>query len=310
MAVRRPLYWNGSDVQEMTDALIDELVDQCVYQYSTDPSVTMSVVSSSGTLDAMDDTRKKAGAHSTSTTAFPAESTTAEPGTVTVTYDKMSSANASTSEVADTSNQAFPVYYDGSGSIQSMTLQDMKDTIFEPAIDLLTSGSTGTQQGGTYFISTSTSVSGATEVSGANTAVFTDTRADTSAYTAGGIPETLDQPTTIANYYLHKITGSDTSYTAPLINDGGDLKTIPDADFETILKTGIRHMATSETGYRISYNINGSGNNRGTAMTDTILNGSGNYQTTQINTDDYRAQEFPNGTAISINTYYLKISKV
>ena len=58
MAVRRPLYWNGSDVQEMTDALIDELVDQCVYQYSTDPSVTMSVVSSSGTLDAMDDTRK------------------------------------------------------------------------------------------------------------------------------------------------------------------------------------------------------------------------------------------------------------
>ena len=68
-----------------------------------------------------------------------------------------------------------PVYYDGSGSIQSMTLQDMKDTIFESAIDLLTSGSTGTQQGGTYFISTSTSVSGATEVSGANTFVFTDT---------------------------------------------------------------------------------------------------------------------------------------
>ena len=50
MAVRRPLYWNGSDVQEMTDALIDELVDQCVYQYSTDPSVTMSVVSSSGNI--------------------------------------------------------------------------------------------------------------------------------------------------------------------------------------------------------------------------------------------------------------------
>ena len=303
MAVRRPLYWNGSDVQEMTDAMIDELVDQCIYQYSTDPSVTMSVVSSSGTLDSMDDTRKTAGAHSTSTTAFPAESTTAEPGTVTVTYDKMSSANASTSEVADTSNQAFADYYDGSGSIQSMTLQDMKDTIFEPAIDLLTSGSTGTQQGGTYTITTSSS--GAVSA----TAVFTDTRADTSAYTAGGIPETLDQPTTIANYYLHQIAGSDTSYTAPLINDGGDLKTIPDADFETILKTGIRHMATSETGYRISYNINGSGNNRGTAMTDTILNGSGNYQTRQVNTDDYRAQEFPNGTAVTATTYNLKINK-
>ena len=303
MAVRRPLYWNGTDVQEMSDAMIDELVDQCIYQYSANPSVTMSVVSNSGTLDSMDDTRKTAGAHSTSTTAFPAESTTAEPGTVTVTYDKMSSANASTSEVADTSNQAFPVYYDGSGSIQSMTLQDMKDTIFEPAIDLLTSGSTGTQQGGTYTITTSST--GAVSA----TAVFTDTRADTSAYTAGGIPETLDQPTTIANYYLHQIAGSDTSYTAPLINDGGDLKTIPDADFETILQTGIRHMATSEVGYRISYNINGSGNNRGTAMTDTILNGSGNYQTTQINTDDYRAQEFPNGTAVTATTYNLKINK-
>ena len=303
MAVRRPLYWNGSDVQEMTDAMIDQLVDQCIYQYSTNPSVTMSVVASSGTLDAMDDTRKKAGAHSTSTTSFPSEGTTAEPGTVTVTYDKMSSANASTSEVADTSNQAFPVYYDGSGSVQSMTLQDMKDTIFEPAIDLLTSGSTGTQQGGTYHITTSSS--GAVSA----TAVFTDTRADTSAYSSDSIPETLDQPTTVANYYLHQIAGSDTSYTAPLINDNGDLKTIPDADFETILKTGIRHMATSETGYRISYNVNGSGNNRGTAMTDTILNGSGNYQTRQVNTDDYRAQEFPNGTAVTATTYNLKINK-
>ena len=118
------------------------------------------------------------------------------------------------------------------------------------------------------------------------------------------------QPTTVANYYLHKITGSDTSYTAPLINDGGDLKTIPDADFETILKTGIRHMATSETGYRISYNINGSGNNRGTAMTDTILNGSGNYQTRQVNTDDYRElRSFQTVFAVTATTYNLKINK-
>ena len=29
--------------------------------------------------------------------------------------------------------------------------------------------------------------------------------ADTSQYTAGGIGETLDQPTTITNYYLHRI---------------------------------------------------------------------------------------------------------
>ena len=70
-------------------------------------------------------------------------------------------------------------------------------------------------------------------------------------------------------------------------------------------------MATSETGYRISYNINGSGNNRGTAMTDTILNGSGNYQTRQVNTDDYRGdQGLPNGDpAVTATTYNLKINK-
>jgi len=44
-------------------------------------------------------------------------------------------------------------------------------------------------------------------------------------------------------------------------------------------------------------------------MGDTRLNGSGNYQTRFVNTDDYRAQEFPNGTATTINTYYLRINK-
>ena len=44
-------------------------------------------------------------------------------------------------------------------------------------------------------------------------------------------------------------------------------------------------------------------------MGDTILNGSGNYQTRYVNTDDYRAQEFPDGTAVTANTYYLRINK-
>ena len=307
MAVRTPLYWDGTDIKEMSSAMIDQIVDQTIYQYSTNPSVSLSVVASAGSLDSMDDTRKQAGAASTSTTAFPSEATTAEPGTVTVTYDKIDQATATTSQISDTDNKAFPVYYDGSGSIQSMTLTDMQDTFLEPAMDLLTTGSTGTQQGGTYTISTSTSVAGLTLVSA--TPVFTDTRADTSAYTAGGIAETLDQPTTINNYYLHQINGSDTAYTAPLYINGTDLQTYTDAAFETILQNGIRHMATSTTGYRISYNINGTGNNRGTAMVNTILNGSGNYQTRFVNDDDYRAQEFPNGTAVTANTYYLKINK-
>ena len=305
MAVRQPLYYNGSNqIQAMTTAMVDEIVDQIVYQYSQSPSVTLSVVSSGGSLDSMNDTRLQAGAASTSTTAFPSEATTAEPSVVTVSYDKITETRATVTPTTDT-GKTWPVYYNSSNQIQSMNLQDVKDTFLHPAIDLLSSGSTGTQQGGTYHITTSSS--GAVSV----TAVFANTQADTSLYTAGGIGETLDQPTTLTSYYLHQLAGSDTSYTLPLFVTGSNmLQSFPEATFESLIQEWIRYTAVSSTdGYSISYNINGSGNNRGSGMADTRLNGSGNYQTRFVNTDDYRAQEFPNGTATTINTYYLKINK-
>ena len=85
------------------------------------------------------------------------------------------------------------------------------------------------------------------------------------------------------------------------------------ATFESLLQGWIRYTAASSAdGYSISYNLgtSGSGNTRGSGMGDTRLNGSGNYQTRFVNTDDYRAQEFPDGTATTIsNTYYLRINK-
>ena len=214
MAVRQPLYYNSSNqVQAMTTTMVDEVVDQIVYQYSQNPSVTLSVVSSSGSLDAMSDTRLQAGAASTSTTSTPSEATTAEPSVVTVTYDKITETRATVTPTTDT-GKTWPVYYNSSNQIQAMTLADVKDTFLHPAIDLLSSGSTGTQQGGTYHITTSSS--GAVS----STAVFANTQADTSAYTAGGIGETLDQPTTLTSYYLHQLAGSDTSYTLPLFVTG------------------------------------------------------------------------------------------
>ena len=305
MAVRQPLYYNSSNqIQAMTTAMVDQVVDQIVYQYSLNPSVTLSVVGSSGSLDAMSDTRLQAGAASTSTTSTPSEATTAEPSVVTVTYDKITETRATVTPTSDT-GKTWPVYYNSSNQIQAMSLADVKDTFLHPAIDLLSSGSTGTQQGGTYHITTSSS--GAVS----STAVFANTQADTSAYTAGGIGETLDQPTTLTSYYLHKLAGSDTSYTLPLFVTGSDmLQSFPEATFESLMQEWIRYTAVSSSdGYSISYNIGGSGNNRGSGMADTRLNGSGNYQTRFVNTDDYRAQEFPNGTATTINTYYLKINK-
>ena len=311
MAVRSPLYYNSGNLQEMSLAMVDEIVDQIVYQYSLNPSVSLSVVGSSGNLDAITDTRLQAGAADVSTTAFPSEATTAEPSVVTVSYDKISETRTSVTPTADT-GVTWPVYYDSS-TIRAMSLDDVKDTFLHPAIDLLSSGSLTTQQAGTYHINTATSVAGSTEVSGSNTAVFANTEADTSLYTAGGIGETLDQPKTVNSYYLHKITGSDTSYTLPLLIDGSNnLQEYPEATFESLLQEWIRYTAVSSTdGYSLSYNIgaSGSGNTRGSGMADTRLNGSGNYQTRFVNTDDYRAQEFPNGTPTTINTYYLRIHK-
>ena len=312
MAVRKPLYVDSGNLREMDTTKVAEIVDQCVYQYSLSPSVALSVVGSGGTLSAINDTRKSAGAQSTSASSFPSEGTTQEPQTVTVSYDKVSETRTAGSPTADT-GKTWPVYYNSSGQIQAMNLTDVKDTFLHPAIDLLASGSTGTQQGGTYHVSTSASVSGSVEVSGSNTAIFTDTRADTGAYSAGSIPETQDQPTTITNYYLHRITGSEISYTEPYFLDGSNnIKEYTTAAFNSLIQEWMQYTAVSSSdGYSLSYNIgsSGSGNTRGSGMADTILDGSGNYQTRQVNNDDYRAQEFPNGSVTTAATYYLRIHK-
>jgi YD repeat-containing protein len=310
MAVRQPLYYVSNNLREMSSSMVDEIIDQVVYQYSLDPSVVLSVVGSGGNLGTITDTRKQAGSYSTSTTAFPSEATTAEPSTVTVSYSKINSSTASVSPTTDT-GKTWPLYYNASGQIQAMNLQDVKDTFLHPAIDLLTAATTTTQQAGTYHISSSSSVTGSTLVSA--TPVFSDTRADTSLYTAGSIPETLDQPTTITNYYLHRVNGSAPSFTLPYyINASSNIQQFTSATFNSLVQEWIRYTAASSAdGYSISYNLgtSGSGNTRGSGMGDTILNGSGNYQTLYVNTDDYRAQEFPDGTAVTANTYYLRINK-
>jgi len=312
MAVRKPLYEVSGNLREMDTTMVDEIIARTVYQYSLNPGVTLSVVGSGGNIGSITDTRKQAGSYSTSTTAYPSEASTAEPSTVTVTYDKISSSNASVTPTSDT-GKTWPVYYNTSGQVQAMTLADVKDTFLHPAIDLLASGSVTSSQAGTYHISTSASVAGSTEVSGSSTPIFSDTRADTSLYTAGGIPETLDQPTTVTNYYLHRIDGVSGTYTEPYFLDGSNnIKEYTTAAFDSLLQEWIRYTAASSSdGYALSYTLGttATGNTRGSGIADTILNGSGNYQQLFVNADDYRAQEFPDGTAVTANTYYLRIIK-
>ena len=309
MAVRKPLYYTGGNLREMTTAMVAEVVAATVYQYSLNPGVTLSVVGSSGTLAAITDTRLQAGAVGNDVTNFDTEAETADVSTVTVTYDKISHANASVTPTAD-SVKLWPVYYNASSQIQAMTLADIKDTFLHPAIDLLTAATTTTAQAGTYHISTATSVTGSTLVS--STAIFTDTRANAGAYSASGIGETLDQPTTITNYYLHRVDGASPTYTEPyFIDSNNDIKEYTASAFNTLIQGWIRYTAASSSdGYAISYNIgaSGSGNNRGSGIVDTKLNGS-TYATLNPSTDDYRSQEFPFGSATTIATYFLRIHK-
>ena len=311
MAVRTPLVDDSSNLREATTAEIDQIKAEMIRQYSLNIPVTLTVVASSGTLGTLSDTRLQAGAHSTSATAFPTEATTAEPSTVTVNYDKISQTISSVSTPVDTNNKRFFAYYDDpTDTIQTMSLQDMIDTFGAPVVDTLTNGSFTTAQAGTYRIHTATTLSGATEVSGANTAVYLDTRADTTLYTAAGIPETLDQPTTISSYYLFRVDAAAAGSLPTLYNiDGSNqLQQISTTDVRTILQEIVRHTAVNVVGSRIDYNYT-TGTNLGTSMVDTRLNGAGNYQTLFVNVNDYRAQEFPDGTATTINTYNLKVQQ-
>ena len=308
MTVRTPLKLDGSNLREMTTTEINAIKTEAIRQYGLDPSVTLSVVASSGSLASMSDTRLIAGAGTTDVTNYDTEAETPNVSTTTVTYDKINQSADTSESVWTNATYSYPLYYDGD-NLREMSAADFADTFIYPAIDTLTTGSTGTDQAGTYHISTSDSVAGSTLVSA--TPVFTDTRANAAAYTAGGIPETLDQPTTIVNYYLHRInSASEGSYELPICytKSGTNLQQSPSATLQDSLQTMMRYYAAEITGTKITYSINGTGNNRGSAMTDTKLNSS-TYLQRYVNTNDYRTQEVPSGTATTISTYYLKITQ-
>ena len=318
MTVRAPLkYVSATVLQEMSTAEVTAWVDHICYLYGGSPSVTLTVdTGSAQNLQAMSDTRLKAGAASQNSSAFVAEGSTAEPATVTVTYDRVAQTYASVSPTVDTGT-TWPVYFDSStNSIQAMPLGDIKDTFLHPAIDKLITASESDTTAGTFTITSSSTAATNYTVVDASNSVFTDTRADTSAYAASGIPETLDQPTTITNYFLHRRNqGSDGfgSLATPLIiADSGQTLTAQTTEgvIEGLFLEWIRETASeSGDGYQIVYSVGTSGGNtRGTAMVDTKLNGSGNYQTRQVS-DDYRSQEFPNGSPATIATYNLRITK-
>jgi len=295
MAFRRPLKNVSGNLQEMTDAEINTVRARAKYFYINNPSVTLSVVGSGGNLGTIYDTRLQAGDYASYTTRYPNEAETAEPSVVTIGYSRINENYASLSAPAD-DGKRFPVYYDASGNIRSMSLQDMYDTfIFSAMADAYDE---------VYYIHTWYDLGGWPAVSG--TTVFDDTGANTGAYTWDGIPEALDQAYTRANFWLLKQNPSaPSSFEPTFVTSDNNIQTYSQSTFDSILSELIRYVAVNVPGYRNRYSWNGSGVDRG-ACWDDRLNGAGNYQTRFVNGDDYRAQEFPDGSFYRVSTYYLR----
>jgi len=304
MTVRFSLYNDGSsNLQEFTAAQNTTNQSQAIYQYSTDPSVTLTVGSGSN-IGTRTDTRLQAGAGTTHVSSFQ---TPASTSTVTVNYTNLGQNVASVTDPSDTNNVAYPVYYDGT-NVVSMSKTDFQDTFIKPAIlTMVQTTSTGADQAGTYTIGTSTSLSNHTNIS--STAVFANTTANTGAYSSSSLFETQDQPTTVTNFYLHRRNGSNNigSCTVPMFSDtSGNLETYTDAEWQTLLKNEIRRVAASLSSYQIRYITNTTSTYyRGSGMADTRFNSQVLAQQ-QINTDDYRSQYFPSGSTTTIATYYLR----
>ena len=303
MAARTPVKIDSNNLKEMSSSDKTAIINRAKWLYLADQSVLLTQVGSSGTLASMDDTRTQAGSATTHASSFRSAGETPDVSTVTVTYDKITETETGSLTFNDNgSTTRMPVYVNGDNNIQAMTPQEMFDTYADTLVD-------GIIAALPYQIGTSTTPpSGYTNVS--TTAVFVDTRANAGAYTAGGITETQDQPTTITNYYLHRANGTETEYTAkPLyIDSNNNLQEYTEAEFDALMKEMIRYVAVNLTSHKIRYYIGGSGTTLGSGMVNTKLDSS-TYQQREVSGDDYRTHEFPAGSAQTIATHYLKARK-
>jgi hypothetical protein len=301
MAFRRPLYYDNGHLREMSDSQINNLSTRCSHLFINNPSVYLRRLSSGGNLGNITDTRIRAGGYSTRVDRFPRESETAEPTRVNVNYSRVDQVVQNTN-VNDLNNIEFPLYYDANGDLRAMSVQDMYDTFgYNAVLDHLDGA------GQLYIINTGTSFSGYSAVS--TSSIFSDTSANLSAYTGSGIPETLDQPYTVNNYYLLKKNAGSVGIVTPVKTDGTDVIQMSEGETNNTLEEIVRHLVAEVTGYRLRFSWNGSGTDTGTVI-DSRLNGSGNYQTRFVNANDYRAQEFPNGSRVTVSTYRLRVRRV
>ena len=337
MTVRRALVTKSDEaIKEYTDSDKDQIHKRIARCYADNPSVFLEVVALGGNLTpAMADTRYRSGPAKKSTgnqdavddgaAEYPQEADTGEPEQIVeATYDKISQSRIDPGGHPSYYDWAAkPVYMEHDNSIREMSFQDVMDTFIDPVVDKIQLNSTDARAGGTFFISTATSHTNCTDLG----VVFTDTVTDTSVGAglsfdpaAIGTDDTYQEGTAIVQntFRLFKNDGVLETYRLPLVidktsngrNNPAGLREMTQNEFHQLFCGLIRAQIYNGGGHTLEYNINGIGTAKGTSMTNSELTGvTGNYQTRFVGTDDYRAQEFPNGTVAVVDTWTLRLNR-
>lgn len=312
MAVYRPLISDGNTrVREATNSEYQKILRQIGYLYYSNPTVSLVVVSSNGSISPqMRDRRYYTGtSQDTGNTAF---GTATSPVVVNdVTYDKIQQ-SFDTTETKPTYTLK-PVRPDGNSGVIEISEQDVIDTYIDPVVSGMVTGSSFTAlAAGSYRISTTNIESNQDNLG----IVYTDTRSvGFGNYpTLTGAGQQFTNTNTINTYYLKRIMGFAQTYRTPLIIDGTTgLRHMTTTEFDTYFQRLIRHYIYAEPGYRLRFNINGSGTTKGSVMTDTFYEGSSQRDRLtdpgDTNPDDYISQLQPSGTINTDTTYSLKVER-
>ena len=339
MAVYRPLKRVGSDIQVMTEAEYNLIIDEVIRLYGTNPGVQLSVTSDDAAgsyetkLGTLIEYRLQAGSAYTSSSPLTSPTGLTDPpvylpvsyGLTLQTLGWQSSFPHKDRPGSVYANHSHPALISGAGdSIQAGPWYSFYETFIAPALTRLATGNviSPSEHAGTYFISTSQSETDATLIS--NTPIFTDTIADYSAFASGSLPEVIDQPdASTTPFYLHRVNPpAQTNFPLPLVLWGPDnqLKTIDRSVFQQMLLDYVQYWSVdpsnlTPTAIRYQYGDNTYLNSQGMVSRGTGL--SDTYTSTYTerldqnapnpNATAYYAQNVPSGSASVQTTRYLGI---
>ena len=358
--------------------MIDETIRQFGLEPGSTLYATTGTVSGSNNLLAtFTDTRLKAGAAGSDDTNFDTQSETQDVQTETTNFTRVYqdnhlslTSNSSVhqpvteaiqaavpeklkgSDYNGASGYSYPLYRSGSGAsatLQPMNRQDMLDTFWLPAVKrMMIADTSNSDAAGTFITTTTTTLSNHYDAGTTGSAlgnpsnpmkIFINTKANTSGFASGDLPETVDQTTGTTNYYLQRRLAANfqnptaVGTMAAVVGlvgaaNGGFMRAIPHSVLAFQLREIARHgsvfgniaQAIGSKKGRIRYLVGNNSTSLGqqiiasatandsdgiplgvvrSSIINTAFNGSTYRQ--QLVGDDYRSQEVPAGSEVTVS---------